>query len=63
MRAPAFLIASGHPQAMFDGKVDRIKADETPHPLLNPEGWSKQLADTEASFKKRVADERAKRGL
>ena len=52
----------GHPQAMFAGKVDRIKAGETPHPLLNPEGWTKQIADTEADFKKRVADERAKGG-
>ena len=50
----------GHPQAMFAGKVDRIKAGETPHPLLNPEGWTKQIADTEADFKKRVTDERAK---
>jgi metallo-beta-lactamase class B len=50
----------GHPQAMFAGKVDRIKAGETPHPLLNGEAWTKQIADGEAGFVKRVAEERAK---
>jgi len=53
-----FLI--GHPQAMFAGKVERVKAGETPHPLMNPEGWTKQMADGEANFAKRVAEERAK---
>jgi len=52
----------GHPQAMFAGKVERIKAGETPHPLLNGAAWTTQIADAEANFQKRVADERAKRG-
>ena len=52
----------GHPQAMFAGKVDRIKAGEIPHPLLNSEAWTKQIADAEANFQKRVAAERAKAG-
>jgi hypothetical protein len=46
-----------HPEALFMGKVERIKAGETPHPLLDPEGWTKIIADAEASFRKRVADE------
>jgi hypothetical protein len=50
----------GHPQAMFAGKVDRIKAGQTPHPLLNGEAWTKQIIDAQAQFEKRVADERAK---
>jgi metallo-beta-lactamase class B len=50
----------GHPQAMFAGKVDRIKAGEMPHPLLNSEAWTKQIADADANFQKRVAAERAK---
>ena len=50
----------GHPQAMFAGKVERIKAGETPHPLLNGEAWTKQIVDGEAGFAKRVAEERAK---
>ena len=54
------IVLIGHPQAMFAGKVDRIKAGATPHPLLNgAEAWTKQLADTEAAFEKRVAAERA----
>jgi metallo-beta-lactamase class B len=50
----------GHPQAMFAGKVDRIKAGEMPHPLLNSEAWTRQIADADANFQKRVAAERAK---
>ncbi len=49
----------GHPRAMFAGKVDRIKAGETPHPLLNGEAWTKQIANAQTQFEKRVADERA----
>jgi hypothetical protein len=45
---------------MLAGKVERIKAGETPHPLLNSEEWVKQIADAEAGFEKRVAAERAK---
>jgi hypothetical protein len=52
----------GHPQAMFAGKVERIKAGETPHPLLNGGMWTAQITDGEASFRKRVAEERAKLG-
>lgn len=52
----------GHPQAMFAGKVGRMKAGETPHPLLNGDAWTKQISDAEAGFQKRVADERAKLG-
>jgi metallo-beta-lactamase class B len=53
---------AGHPQAMFAGKVDRIKAGETPHPLLNGDAWTRQITDGEANFQKRVAEERAKLG-
>jgi metallo-beta-lactamase class B len=49
-----------HPQNLFAGKVERIKAGETPHPLMNPEGWTKMLAETEANFLKRVEEERTK---
>ena len=51
----------GHPQTMFEGKVARIKAGEMPHPLLNGEAWTRQIADAEAAFEKRVAAERAAR--
>ena len=49
----------GHPESLFAGKVERIKASETPHPLMNPGAWTKMLADTEANFLKRVQEERA----
>jgi len=49
-----------HPESYFAGKVERIKAGETPHPLLDPEAYSKMIAETEANFQKRVQEERAK---
>ena len=54
------IFLSGHPGAMFAGKVERMKAGERPHPLLNGDAWTKQITDAEASFAKRVAEERAK---
>ncbi len=52
----------GHPQELFRGKVERIKAGAMPHPLLNSDAWTKQLVDGEVNFAKRVAEERAKLG-
>ena len=52
----------GHPRAMFAGKVDRIKAGETPHPLLNGDTWLSQIADAAANFERRLAEERARLG-
>lgn len=60
-KAPDIYLA-GHPQAMFAGKVERIKAGETPHPLLNADAWTKQIMDAEAAFQTRVMEERAKAG-
>ena len=60
-KVPDIYLAA-HPQAMFAGKVERIKAGETPHPLLNGEAWTRQLTEGEANFQKRVAEERAKLG-
>ena len=59
---PPDIYLVGHPQAMFMGKVERIKAGDSPHPLLNGDAWTKQLVDGEANFAKRVAEERAKLG-
>ena len=49
-----------HPEELFAGKVERIKAGEAPHPLFNPESYVKLIADTEANFKKRVQEEQGK---
>jgi metallo-beta-lactamase class B len=59
---PPDIYLVGHPQAMFMGKVERIKAGASPHPLLNSDAWTKQLQEGEAAFAKRVAEERAQRG-
>ena len=57
------IVLVGHPQAMFAGKIEGIRAGVSPHPLLNAdEAWTRQLANGEANFEKRVADERAKLG-
>jgi len=55
------IYVSGHPQMLFAGKIDRMKAGERPHPLLDPgsQAWAKMLDDAEANFSKRVQAERA----
>jgi metallo-beta-lactamase class B len=60
--APPDIYLVGHPQAMFMGKVEAIKAGASPHPLLNRDAWTKQIVDGETNFAKRVAEERAKLG-
>jgi len=50
-----------HPESYFAGKIARIKAGETPHPLFDPAAYTKLIGDTEANFQKRVQEERAKR--
>src|SRR5215472_1583048 len=49
-----------HPESHFAGKIERIKAGETPHPLYDPNAYGKLIADTEANFQKRVQEERTK---
>jgi metallo-beta-lactamase class B len=54
------IYVSGHPQMLFAGKIDRMKAGERPHPLLDlgSQAWAKMLDDAQAAFEKRVAAER-----
>jgi metallo-beta-lactamase class B len=56
------IYVTGHPQMLFAGKIDRMKAGERPHPLLDPGGWSRMLDDAETNFMKRVQAERAQAG-
>jgi metallo-beta-lactamase class B len=56
------IYVTGHPQILFAGKIDRMKAGERPHPLLEPGGWARMLDDAEANFTKRVQAERAQAG-
>ena len=55
------IYVSGHPQMLFAGKIDRMRAGERPHPLLDPgsQAWAKMLDDAELNFSKRVQAERA----
>jgi metallo-beta-lactamase class B len=55
------IYVSGHPQMLFAGKIDRMKAEERPHPLLDPQSqaWAKMLDEAEANFTKRVRAEHA----
>ena len=54
------IYVTGHPQMLFAGKVERMKNNERPHPLLDPgsQAWEKMLDDAQAAFEKRVAAER-----
>jgi metallo-beta-lactamase class B len=52
------LYVTGHPRMLFAGKIERMKAGERPHPLLDPGGWAKMLDDAEMNFRKRVQAER-----
>jgi len=55
------IYVTGHPQMLFAGKIERMKNNERPHPLLDPgaRAWTKMLDDAQAAFEKRVAAERA----
>jgi metallo-beta-lactamase class B len=49
-----------HPADLFKDKVDQIKAGATPHPLYNPDGWKKLMADAQVDLQKRIDAEKAK---
>jgi len=48
---------SGHPQALFQGKLEALWANARPSPLtLAPGQWAKMIDDSEASFRSRLAE-------
>jgi metallo-beta-lactamase class B len=49
-----------HPESYFAGKVERIKAGESPHPLFDRNAYAKLVGDTETDFQKRLQAERTK---
>jgi len=59
---PPDIYLNAHPQALFAGKVERIKAGETPHPLMNAAAWTEQIASSAARFEERVDRERRAAG-
>jgi metallo-beta-lactamase class B len=51
------ILISGHPQGLFKGKLEALWANTRPSPLaLAPGQWAKMLDDSEATFKKRLAE-------
>lgn len=51
------ILISGHPQGLFKGKLDALWANKRPSPLaLAPGQWTKMIDDSEAAFKKRMAE-------
>ena len=54
------ILISGHPQGLFKGKLDALWANKRPSPLaLAPGQWTKMIDDSEAAFKKRLAESTA----
>ena len=54
------ILISGHPQGLFKGKLDALWANKRPSPLaLAPGQWAKMIDDSEATFKKRLAESTA----
>src|SRR5262245_18492230 len=58
------IYVSGHPQMLFAGKINRMRASERPHPLLDPGGqaWTSMIENAETNFNKRVEDDRQSPG-
>ena len=48
-----------HPESYFAGKVERIKAGASPHPLFERGAYAKLIANTETDFQKRLQAERS----
>jgi len=54
------LLITGHPQNLLKGKLDALWANTRPSPLaLQPGQWAKMIDDSEANFKKRLAEANA----
>ena len=51
---------NGHPQGLFEGKLEALWADTRPSPLtLAPGQWAKMVADSEAAYRARLAESTA----
>ena len=54
------ILISGHPQNLLKGKLDALWANKRPSPLaLQPGQWTKMIDDSEANFRKRLAETNA----
>jgi metallo-beta-lactamase class B len=50
-----------HPEALFAGKIEKLRSGASPNPLLNPGAYPKVIGDSEANFRKRLQDEQTKK--
>ena len=51
------ILISGHPQNLLKGKLDALWSNKRPSPLtLQPGQWAKMIDDSEANFRKRLAE-------
>src|SRR5215813_4533186 len=51
------ILITGHPQNLLKGKLDALWANKRPSPLaLQPGQWAKMIDDSEATFRKRLAE-------
>jgi metallo-beta-lactamase class B len=51
------ILITGHPQNLLKGKLDALWANKRPSPLALQSGqWTKMIDDSEAAFKKRLAE-------
>jgi metallo-beta-lactamase class B len=51
------ILITGHPQNLLKGKLDALWANTRPSPLaLMPGQWAKMIDDSEANFRKRLAE-------
>jgi metallo-beta-lactamase class B len=51
------ILITGHPQNLLKGKLDALWANKRPSPLaLQPGQWAKMIDESEAGFKKRLAE-------
>jgi metallo-beta-lactamase class B len=54
------ILISGHPQNLLKGKLDALWANKRPSPLtLAPGQWAKMIDESEATFRKRLAESNA----
>jgi glyoxylase-like metal-dependent hydrolase (beta-lactamase superfamily II) len=49
----------GHPEEIFAGKIPRLRAGESPNPLVDHAGYRKYLAECEADLQHRLQQERS----
>ena len=47
---PPDIYLSNHPANQFAGKLDRLKAGETPNPLVDPAVWTNMITNAEKTF-------------